>query len=150
MLDALKKKLSETLDVKLFECMSSFLCWEITFKLQMIKMSQTRYAQELLDHHGMRHCKVTLTQMARDADLIPFLQREQLLKMADHTKYPRMVGELVYLSVCTRPDISFAVSSGARSFHAPKKRQFLMANRIFFCLSATLRSTQKKTMRTLT
>lgn len=91
-LDALKKKPSEKFEVKLFRWMSSLLCWVITFNPKGIKISQNRYAQELLDPHGMRQCKVTLTQMTKDADLRPFLQQEQVLKMADHTKYRRMVG----------------------------------------------------------
>ena len=105
MIDAFKAKLTETFDVKLFGRMSTFLGWETSFSQQGIKISQARYTQELLDRHGMKHCNGTLTPMGKDVDLRPRLPSESPLSLQDHAKYRRMVGELLYLAVCTRPDI---------------------------------------------
>ena len=137
MIHAFKAKLAETFDVKLFGRMSTFLGWETSFSQQGIKISQARYTQELLDRHGMKHCNGTLTPMGKDVDLRPRLPSESPLSLQDHAKYRRMVGELLYLAVCTRPDISFAVSSLARSLHAPTRRHFSMINRVLRYLSTT-------------
>lgn len=62
MLDAFKKKLVESFDVKLFGRMSTLLGWETSFSSEGIKISQTRYTQELLDRHGMAHCNGTFVE----------------------------------------------------------------------------------------
>ena len=92
---------------------------------QGIKISLARYARELLEKNGMTHCNGALLPMEKDVDLRPRLPHEMVLGVREHAKYRRMVGELLYLAVCTRPDISFAISSLARSLHAPTKRHFL-------------------------
>ena len=74
MLDAFKNKLAETLYVKLFG-RKRFLGWEISFSPRGIKITQTRYTQDLLDRNGMRHCNGISTPMGRDIDLRPCLEQ---------------------------------------------------------------------------
>lgn len=45
-----------------------------------------------------------------------------LLPTAEHHKYREYVGKLMYLMVCTRPDIAFAVNYLARLCAAPERR----------------------------
>ena len=86
----------------------------------------------------MTYCNGALTPMAKEIDLCPRLPHKMVLGVREHAKYRRMIGELLYLAVCTRPDISFAISSFARSLHAPTKRHFSMLTRVMRYLSSTL------------
>ena len=48
----------------------------------------------------------------------------------DQQKYQSLVGSLLYLSVCTRPDITFAVSTLAKFSAKPAQRHWTAAKRV--------------------
>jgi len=62
-----------------------------------------------------------------------------MLDTIQHSHYLVMIGELLYLSVCTRPDISFCVAALARQLHAPAYRHMKMAKHILRYIAGTLR-----------
>ena len=63
---------------------------------------------------------------------------ERLEKAADEPKFDGPYrGGLLYLSVCTRIDICFAVSILTQHMSDPKLSHFLMAKRVLFYLQGT-------------
>ena len=66
---------------------------------------------------------------------------DRLAKATDEPKfdgpYRSIVGGLLYLSVCTRIDICFAVSVLTQQLSNPKPSHFLMAKRVLFYLQGT-------------
>lgn len=61
---------------------------------------------------------------------------EEHLNSHEHL-FRSMVGGLAYLATCTRPDITFAVSSLARHLHSPTHRHILLVKRIMRYLNGT-------------
>eukprot|EP00253_Pinus_taeda_P024971 PITA_24971 len=86
-----------------------FLGLEIIQDAIGIKLSQAKYARDLLERFLMTDCKPTLT---------PFLSRVHLedrgaTPLVDNTLYRQLVGSLLYLTH-SRPDISYAVGAVSR------------------------------------
>lgn len=73
-------------------------------KKGIIILDQENYTEGILKRFGMNECKPVST---------PLIPNEKLTKHTEKDKYPfqELIGALMYLSVCTRPDISYAISS---------------------------------------
>ena len=70
----------------------------------VIKMNQKRYIQKILDRFGMSDCQPRTT---------PCEQRFEGMsdsEQVDPRRYREIVGSLIYLMTCTRPDIGWVVS----------------------------------------
>ena len=76
-------------------------------------MGQTDYTTKLLEKHGMSECK----PVAR-TDLTTLNEKEEAV---DQQQYQSVVGSLMYLSVCTRPNIAYAVGTLARYSGKPRR-----------------------------
>lgn len=122
MIETFKRKLADTFDVKLFGPVSSFLGWEVKKTVEGINITQSRYAKEIVMNNSLYGCNGTYTPMAVNADLQAAQSDEAPLPSKQHATFRRQIGELLYLAVCTRPDIMFAVSALARSLHSPAQR----------------------------
>lgn len=74
-------------------------------RLNTCSLSQKRYTQMLLDRFGMSDCHPVRK------DLRAYVSKGQGGK-AQHGKYPyrSLIGSLMYAAVCTRPDISYAIT----------------------------------------
>ena len=59
-------------------------------------------------------------------------------RKCDETLYRSEIGKLIYLAVCTRPDIMFAVSRAARKNKNPTLEDWANVERIFKYLSYTI------------
>lgn len=130
LLSEVKERLEREFDVKFFGSISSFICWDIRRSLSGIECSQQTYARKLISKHGLNHANGTWTPLPVNCDIRQAQQGEVHLQRKEHMEYRQLVGELLYLSVCTRPDISFAVGALARSLHAPTQRHSVLAKRV--------------------
>ncbi|OWZ20845.1 Retroelement [Phytophthora megakarya] len=52
--------------------------------------------------------------------------------------FQSLVGSLLWIARCTRPDISFAVHRVTRRAHAPREEDWQLAKKILWCLKATM------------
>lgn len=70
-----------------------------------IKLSQESYINQILERFGMIDCKPVKTPLETKFKLVDAGKCN-----ADRVPFQELIGSLMYLSVTTRPDISFAVS----------------------------------------
>jgi hypothetical protein len=81
-----------------------------------IVLCQEKYATDLLEKVGMKHCKATATQLSTLEKLS--LEGGTRLGEKDSVQYWSIVGALQYLTL-TRPDLSFSVNKVCQFLHAP-------------------------------
>ncbi|MBW0541029.1 hypothetical protein O181_080744 [Austropuccinia psidii MF-1] len=82
-------------------------------------LSQTHYVESVLALYGMSKCRSVATPMVPNSHLEEGSSEECNAFKALNTNYRSAVGSLSYLSVATRPDISFAVSSLSQFLEKP-------------------------------
>jgi hypothetical protein len=102
-----------------------FLGLEISQDASGIKLSQAKYARDLLERFHMIDCKFSLT---------PFLSGVKLedggeTPLVDNTLYRQLVGSLLYLTH-SRPDLSYAVGVVSRFMQEPHELHWKAAKRI--------------------
>ncbi len=90
-------------------------------------MDQTKYIDTLLEQYGMVSCNVAHTPMTTSAPL--HLDENHALSESNHALYRSIVGSLMYIATCTRPDISFAVGELGRFTHQPTQAHLTAAKR---------------------
>ncbi len=83
---------------------------------RQIKLSQKRLTAQLLDTYNMADCKGRTLPLSVATQLTK--AEGEPLDQATHS-YTHMVGSLLYLSVCTRPDIAQAVGVLSKYMAAP-------------------------------
>ncbi|KAF5939683.1 hypothetical protein HYC85_023942 [Camellia sinensis] len=93
-------------------------------KNDTVHLTQTQYLKKVLDKFGINgKTKAVSTPLAPhfklSASMSPRTEEER--KHMAQVPYVNAVGELMYAMVCTRPDISHAVSMVSRYMHDPGK-----------------------------
>jgi hypothetical protein len=78
-------------------------------------LGQSQYAEQKLEQFGMRDCNPRGTPLEVNLQLGPDGETLQ-----SNMPYSEIVGSLLYLAVCTRPDISHSVGMLSRFVSAPK------------------------------
>jgi hypothetical protein len=75
-----------------------------------ISLSQGKYVRELLEKHDMVECKPSSLPM--DLGFLAAMSKQTHVPLTgtDRDIYPSMLGSLYYAALCTRPDISTALS----------------------------------------
>lgn len=98
-----------------------------------VKMSQKKYVEKLLERFNMQECKPRA------------LPCEQKLNysvdanvLSDVKRYREAVGGFIYLTTCTRPDLSFVVSRLSQYFSNPTEEQWATAKHVLRYLKGTI------------
>ena len=104
-----------------------------------ILMVQEKYVNEILKQFDMVGCKVASTPLEPGVKLSAVDSPEDDLGKAKMEAYPyrQVVGKLMYLAVCTRPDICQAVSELSRFNANPGLKHWESAMRVVRYLSGT-------------
>jgi hypothetical protein len=111
-----------------------FLGIEILRYSQGYYLSQAAYCRNLLEKHGFSDMKPKRTPFAQHIALV---KDGTALEPAEHSVYRSIVGGLLYLSVNTRPDISYAVGSLARYMSAPTEEHMTAVKHVMRYLVGT-------------
>ena len=100
---------------------------KITFTLGMqldwtndsVRIHQHAYTKNIIERYAIKakHATSPATVGTLDLERCP----KELLEKVDATRYRALVGSLMYLATCTRPDISTAVNRCARYMSDPRK-----------------------------
>ncbi len=138
LLDELKTNLAFNFNVKLFSKLTSLIGWNNTQDQDGITINQIAYIRDILHEFGMDKANGTRTPLPTKADLFPATEDETILSPSERNTYRSLIGSLLYLAVCTRPDISFSVSVLARQVHAPTKHHMGLLKRVLLYIAGTV------------
>jgi hypothetical protein len=100
-------------------------------------VSRAQYAKNVLQKFEIWSCKPNATPMSLGIKLDK--ESGEVLKDADERKdqYEGIVGNLLYLSVHTRPDLAHALGVLCRCMQQPKDMHFMTAERVLWYLKGT-------------
>ncbi len=102
--------------------------WILATKLEKLEngeihLDQQKYLNDVLERYGMADCKEMSTPAVSG-------QIEDSAPFTDSTLYMSLVGSLIYLSVVSRPDISYAVGKVSQKMSNPTQSDWIAAKRI--------------------
>ena len=109
----------------------------IRFKQEggVITMDQTEYVKTKLKKFRMDSCRPRSTPCELASNVI---YDERSGPNENKSLYREMVGSLIYLMTCTRPDISFVVSKLSQHVANPSNENFVMLKHVFRYLLGTV------------
>lgn len=126
-------KLTKALKIKFnFKIVTNdqFLGIQVSHEGNKLKLSQPRYARELLARHGLSDCKPANTPIERRME-----PSSEPISPQRLTQYNQIVGGLQYLSIQTRPDIAFATNHLSRFLKNPSEEHLTSAKRVLRYIS---------------
>lgn len=97
-----------------------------------ITMSQEKYVGKILQRFNMQDCKPRSTPCEQKLNYT-----DDAKLMDDVRKYREAVGSLIYVTVCTRPDLSFVVSKLSQYFTKPTEQQWGTVKHVLRYLKGT-------------
>ncbi|KAF0704318.1 hypothetical protein AaE_015000 [Aphanomyces astaci] len=112
-----------------------FLGIKIDYQDKVLTMNQAAYARKVLDRFGMTDCHGYATPEVDDRE---DLWHDDQQPSTDQLTYRSITGSLMYLMVCTRPDIAHAVQRLSRHLHDPREPHMVGAKRILRYIKSTL------------
>ncbi|KAK2969573.1 hypothetical protein RJ640_003580 [Escallonia rubra] len=124
-IERLKKFLLKRFRIKDLGDLKYFLGIEFSRSKKGIFMSQRKYALDILQDSGLLGVRPDKFPMEQILKLTP----TDGILLSDQTKYRRLVGRLIYLTV-TRPDIVYSVRTLSQFMHEPRKPHWDAAIRI--------------------
>ena len=120
-----KKFLGSKFDMKDLGEAKVILGIKITRVPNGLKLSQEHYVEKILRKFEHFDCKPVST---------PYDPSSQLKKNREHSvaqiEYPQIIGSLMYLMNCTRPDIAYAVGRLSRYTQSPNQDHWTIVCRI--------------------
>lgn len=128
--DKMIKKLEEEFSARNMGNPTTFLGLQMTDINGEIKLNQTNLINKLLKVFNMQNCKGAQTPMERGFQ-IP--ENENIIDVP----FRQLIGSLMYLSTCTRPDIMFSVAYLSRVLDKPSETTWKAGKRILRYLQAT-------------
>lgn len=96
-----------------------------------VTLDQSHYINNILNTFNMQNCKPTS---------IPITPGDQIedSNPTNKTTYMKLIRSLIYLTVVTRPDISFAVSKASKAMQNPTLSNWKQAKKILQYLQGTI------------
>ena len=95
-------------------------------------MSQAKYVEKILERFNMQDCKPRSTPCEQKLNYT-----DDAALMSDVSRYREAVGSLIYLTVCTRPDLRFIVSKLSQYFTEPTEQHFCSVKHVLRYLRGT-------------
>ncbi|UYV80249.1 hypothetical protein LAZ67_18002148 [Cordylochernes scorpioides] len=116
-----------------------------------ISLDQERYIEELLEKYEMKESKPISTPMDPNYKVTKISPIDGENEPVDKVEYQSLIGSLIYLSVSTRPDIAYTISTLGQFSNDPRRQHWNIAKRVLRYLRKTsgLKITFKKSMKEL-
>ena len=111
-----------------------FLGIEFQYLPHGIKLHQTEFITKLLDKFGFLDSKSVSTPLPAGTKMS---KRQDDEESCDPTLYRSAIGGLLYISNCTRPDLSFSVHYAARFSSDPGLKHWTMIKHLLRYLNST-------------
>jgi len=133
-MDAVLASLQDEHPMTITHDVEKFLGIEITETEVCIQLHQERYIMEVLKKFNMGKC------YGADIPMNPKHSLEPDTTVDRHEpalRYQELVGSLLYIARCTRPDIAFAVNNLSRYFKCYEQKHMRAAKEVLRYLSST-------------
>ena len=119
--DEVKSYLTKRFCMKDFGVLKEFLGIEFEFTNEGVKLSQEKYTRKILEKFKMMesHPKT----LPCDQSIIKIHDANSEI-FDDNRLYRSMIGSMVYLASCTRPDISYVITKLSEKLEKPTKAHF--------------------------
>ena len=124
LLESVKNDLHSRFKMKDLGKLSWFLGIRFTFEANAITMDQCRYVKKILRRFKMNDCKPRVTPSELSTNKKGNVEDEELV---DKKLYQEIVGSLIYIMICTRPDLSFTVTKLSQYMSKPTSVHLCMA-----------------------
>lgn len=131
-LNEVKQMLSVKFKMKDLGTLKHFLGIDFSQSDRCVTMSQEKYTNKILQHFNMQDCRTRETPCDQKLEY-----SENAMKMSDVKMYRKAVGSLIYLTTCTRPDLSFVVSRLSQYFAEPTEEQWVTVKHVLRYLKGT-------------
>ena len=131
-LKKVKGMLAEQFKMKDLGQLKHCLGIDFDFSDECIKMSQEKYINKILQRFNMSECRVRDTPCEQKLEY-----SNDAVKMTDIRMYREAVGSLIYLTTCTRPDLSFVVSRLSQYLAEPTEEQWVTVKHVLRYLKGT-------------
>jgi hypothetical protein len=120
------------------------LSWYIGIKIEnlphCIRISQEKHIKDALKQFNMEDCKPAKTPALIERltlDDCPVMESPEQAAMK-RVPYRQLVGKLVYIATCSRPDIAYAVSELGRFLENPGQKHWKAAKHVVRYLKGTM------------
>ena len=120
------------------------LSWYIGIKIEnlphCIRISQEKHIKDALKQFNMEDCKSAKTPAVIERltlDDCPEMESSEQATMK-RVPYRQLVGKLVYIATCSRPDIAYAVSELGRFLENPGQKHWKAAKHVLRYLKGTI------------
>jgi hypothetical protein len=133
LLNELKAVLKNRFRMKDLGPLTYFLGIEFVQEAESINMSQSHYTKKLLLKFGMADSRPRSTPCEAKPDVVT--GTHEPLK---NVKYREVVGSLIYLMTCTRPDISWTVTRLSQKLENPGTAEWIMVKHVLQYLKGTV------------
>jgi hypothetical protein len=112
---------------------------ERDLKKKIISLGQEAYINQVVARFNLEDARPASTPLQPNIDLTPGLEHvsPQIVSASEKTTYREMIGSLMYLSVMTRPDITYAVTTLSQHLEAPSSTHLQAARRVIRYLKGT-------------
>ena len=104
-----------------------------------IILGQEAFIGQIIARFGLEDARTCSTPLNPNVDLTPGSDHVSttLLSPSEKTTYREMIGSLMYLSVMTRPDITFAVTTLSQYLESPTTTHIIAVKRVIRYLKGT-------------
>ncbi len=116
--------------------LKGFLGINVERNEKQMSLDQKFYIENVLKRFNMQDCKSTTTPMIVEKKKNEE-EKSKEKKMDDIGLYQSAIGSLIYLSIATRPDITYAVQQAAQAMKEPTEDDWIKVKRIFRYLQGT-------------
>jgi len=134
----IKKELDKKFNIKHMGDLKDYLGMQIVRNedKQTIQVNQTKYIKQLLNQLGMDLCSPAKSPMEQKH--IAATPEGYIAPVKEKEAYQSLLGVLNWLSIMTRPDITYAVSTLSRSLQNPTPGHMNAAKRVLRYLAGTV------------
>ena len=133
--EEMKVSLSNKFKMKDFGQISNFLGIQFDFKLGSIVMHQAKYAEKILSRFHMLDCNPKSVPCEPNIVKIDGSNSEIF---ENNRLYREIVGSLVYLMSCTRPDLSYVVTKLSEKLEYPTIAHFNLCKFVLKYIKGTI------------
>ena len=131
----MKSSLSQRFKMKDLGSLSWYLGIQFKCGDDCIEMNQSKYMENILNRFGMTDCKPKPTPCEIDANKIRYADSTEL---SDSRLYREIVGSLIYVMTCTRPDLCYIVSMLSQHMAKPTLAHLGMAKHVLRYIQGTM------------